>query len=118
MLLAAASPAAVGQTYILAGPRYTDLNELVRTTATVLGVAVPKGHIPLLPVLVAARITESICRPLGIDPPLYPRRVAFFTRNRAFSSQKARSELGYEPRVDLDEGLARLAQWYRSIGAL
>ena len=47
MLLAAGSAAAVGQTYILAGPRYTDLNELVRATARVLGVGVPRGRIPL-----------------------------------------------------------------------
>ncbi|MDB6089989.1 MAG: NAD-dependent epimerase/dehydratase family protein, partial [Gammaproteobacteria bacterium] len=118
MLLGAANPAAVGETYILAGPRYTDLNELVKTTARVLGVAVPRGRIPLLPVLVAARITESLCRPLGIDPPLYPRRVAFFTRNRGFSSGKARRELGYVPRVDLEEGLGRMAEWYRGIGML
>jgi nucleoside-diphosphate-sugar epimerase len=118
MLLAAETPAAVGETYILAGPRYTDLNELVRATARALRVAVPRGRIPLGPVLMAARITESVCRPFGIDPPLYPRRVAFFTRNRGYSSEKARRELGYTPRVGLDEGLARMAQWYRSIGAL
>jgi len=118
MLLAAGSAAAVGQTYILAGPRYTDLNELVRATARVLGVGVPRGRIPVGPIMVAARITESVCRPLGIDPPLYPRRVAFFTRNRGFSSEKARRELGYRPLVDLEEGLARMAAWYREIGAL
>jgi nucleoside-diphosphate-sugar epimerase len=118
MLLAAASPTAVGQSYILAGPRYTDLNELVRTTARVLGVAVPKGSIPAGPVMAVARIAESVCQPLGIHPPLYPRRVAFFTRHRAFSSQKARRELGYEPRVHLEEGLRRMAAWYREIGAL
>jgi dihydroflavonol-4-reductase len=118
ILLAAGSAAAVGQTYILAGPRYTDLNELVSATARVLGVGVPRGRIPLGPVMVAARITESVCRPFGIDPPLYPRRVAFFTRNRGFSSEKARRELGYAPRVDLEEGLGRLATWYRGIGVL
>jgi nucleoside-diphosphate-sugar epimerase len=118
ILLAAEHPAAVGHTYILAGPKYTDLNELVRATARVLAVPAPKGRIPLLPVLMAARITETICRPLGIDPPLYPRRVAFFTRNRGYSAEKARRELGYKPRVNLEQGLARMAMWYREIGAL
>jgi nucleoside-diphosphate-sugar epimerase len=118
MVLAAARAAAVGETYILAGPRYTDLNELVRATARALRVAVPRGRIPLGPVMMAARVTQAVCRPLGIPPPLYPRRVAFFTRNRGFSSQKAQRELGYAPRVDLDEGLARMVQWYRSIGVL
>ena len=118
MLLAAGSPVAVGKTYILAGPRYTDLNELVRATARVLGVTLPKGTIPVWPVMAAARMVESVCRPLGLHPPLYPRRVAFFTRNRAYSCEKARSELGYEPHVDIEEGLGRMAAWYREIGAL
>jgi nucleoside-diphosphate-sugar epimerase len=92
---------------------------LAAGSAAAVGVGVPRGRrIPLGPVLVAARITESVCRPLGIEPPLYPRRVAFFTRNRGFSSEKARRELGYAPRVDLEEGLGRLAAWYRGIGVL
>jgi nucleoside-diphosphate-sugar epimerase len=33
--------------------------------------------------------------------------------NRAFSIDKAREYLGYEPRVALREGVARTADWYR-----
>ena len=118
ILLCVRQPQAVGETYIMAGPRFTTVDELVRATARAIGCAAPRGHVPLLPVLLAARLTEVLCRPFGIEPPLHPRRVAFFTRNRGYSSDKARRELGYSPKVDLDEGLARMARWYCAIGAL
>jgi nucleoside-diphosphate-sugar epimerase len=118
ILLCAEQPNAVGQTYIIAGPRYTSLNDLVRATARALGSAPPTGHIPLLPIMMVARLTETICKPLGVEPPLHPRRVAFFVRNRGYCSEKARRELGYSPKVDLEEGLALTAKWYHTIGAL
>ena len=68
--------------------------------------------------MAAAVVCEAICRPLGIDPPLHKRRVEFFIKNRAFTCDKARTRLGYEPKVDLTEGLARTAQWYFEQGLL
>lgn len=63
-------------------------------------------------------LCETVCRPLGIDPPLHRRRVAFFIKNRAFSIQRAADELGFEPKVDLAEGLAHTARWYFEQGHL
>jgi nucleoside-diphosphate-sugar epimerase len=37
---------------------------------------------------------------------------------RAFRIDKARRELGYVPRIGLDEGLRRTAIWYREQGYL
>jgi nucleoside-diphosphate-sugar epimerase len=64
-------------------------------------------------VLAAAVLCEKLCRPLGIEPPLYPRRVEFFSKHRAFDISKARRLLGYAPRVPMQESLARTAAWYR-----
>jgi nucleoside-diphosphate-sugar epimerase len=58
------------------------------------------------------------CRPLGIDPPLHRRRCDFFTKDRAFTSAKAKVRLGYEPKVELTDGLRRTAEWYRSAGLM
>jgi nucleoside-diphosphate-sugar epimerase len=54
------------------------------------------------------------CRPFGIEPPLYRRRVDFFIKDRAFDISKARRLLSYEPQVDLDTGLRLTAEWYRA----
>jgi nucleoside-diphosphate-sugar epimerase len=53
---------------------------------------------------------------LGIEPPLYRRRVDFFTKSRAFDITRARQELGYAPAVDLRTGIQRTLAWYRERG--
>ena len=63
-------------------------------------------------------VCEKLCRAVGVSPPLYPRRVEFFEKDRAFDISKARELLGYDPRVDLEDGLARTAAWYREQGLI
>ena len=111
-------PAAAGRTYILAGGEVTTLNELIRMIADVAGVAPPVLHLPVWPFWMAGAACEAICAPLGIEPPLYRRRVDFFTKSRAFDIGRARRELGYEPKVSLRDGIRRTLEWYRAAGWL
>ena len=64
----------------------------------------------------AAALCEAVCVPFGIEPPLYRRRVDFYTKSRAFDITRARRELGYAPRVGLREGIARTLAWGREHG--
>jgi nucleoside-diphosphate-sugar epimerase len=112
--LCASVPAAAGRTYILAGAEVTTLNELVAIVAEEAHVKPPGMHLPVWPVWVAGALCEAVCIPLGIEPPLYRRRVDFFTKSRAFDISRARAELGYAPKVGLHEGVARTLAWYRS----
>ena len=109
-------PAAAGRTYILAGGEVTTLNDLIRIVAEVAGVQPPTLHLPVLPVWVAGAACELMCAPFGIEPPLYRRRVDFFTKSRAFDIARARGELGYAPKVSLREGIRRTLDWYRRAG--
>jgi len=118
ILLCSTSEAALGEVFILAGPQAPTLNEIVGHIANSLGVAPPRWHIPVWPVMAAGLLCESICVPLRIDPPLHRRRVAFFTHHREFDCSKAARLLGYAPRVSPAEGIARTAEWYRSAGYL
>jgi nucleoside-diphosphate-sugar epimerase len=111
-------PPAAGRTYILGGPRYTTLEELIRLIAAQLQVAPPRVHWPVWPVWTAGLLCEMVCVPLRIEPPLYRRRVDFFTKSRAFDTTRARTELGFHPAVDLEEGIKRTADWYRAEGLL
>jgi nucleoside-diphosphate-sugar epimerase len=111
-------PAAAGRTYILAGAEVTTLNELVGLIAAQAGVPPPRVHLPVWPFWVAGAACEAICRPLGIEPPLYRRRVDFFTKSRAFRIDRARRELGFAPAVGLDEGIRRTLAWYKERGWL
>lgn len=106
-------PQAAGRTYILAGAETPTLNELIALIATEAGVKPPRLHLPVWPFWVAGAACEAICAPLGIEPPLYRRRVDFFTKSRAFDISRARAELGYAPAVSLREGIRRTLDWYR-----
>jgi len=109
-------PAAANRTYILAGGEVTTLNELVKIVAEVAGVEPPRMHFPVWPVWTAAAVCEGVCVPFGIEPPLYRRRVDFYTKSRAFDITRARQELGFAPRVGLREGIARTLAWGREHG--
>jgi dihydroflavonol-4-reductase len=111
-------PAAAGRTYLLAGPRYTTLNQLIALVAEELGVEPPRWHLPVWPFWVAGLMCEAVCVPLRIQPPLYRRRVDFYTKSRAFDTSRARAELGFRPQVDLEEGIRRTIAWYRQQGLL
>jgi nucleoside-diphosphate-sugar epimerase len=116
--LAATVPGAAGGTYILAGGEVTTLSELVGTIAAEAGVAPVGFHLPVWPFWVAGAACEAVCAPLGIEPPLYRRRVDFFTKSRAFDISHARAELGFQPAVDLRTGVRRTLAWYRDAGWL
>ena len=111
-------PGAKGRTYILAGPRYTTLEQLVHMVARELKVTPPRMHLPVWPFWTAGLLCEMICVPLRIEPPIFRRRVDFYTKSRAFDTTRARTELGFAPKVDLEEGIKRTADWYRSEGLL
>jgi nucleoside-diphosphate-sugar epimerase len=117
-ILAGHRPEALGEVFSIGGEKYTTVRGLVNLIADVLEKPHPKWRVPFLPVYIASVLCDKICRPLGINPPLYPRRVEFFYKDRAFSIEKAKRLLGYSPRVSLREGLTRTAAWYKEQGLI
>lgn len=117
-LLAQEEEKGVGEAYLIADEEYVAIEDLVRRVANAIDVEVKIPHYPLWPVVVAGHICEKICKPLRIAPPLFPRRVDWYRQNRAFKIDKAKRDLEYQPKVGLDEGLRRTAEWYRREGML
>ena len=111
-------PAAAGRTYILAGAEVPMLNDLAAMIAEEAHVPPPNIYLPAWPFWFAGAVCETICAPFGIEPPIYRRRVDFFTKSRAFDISRARAELGYEPKVDLRQGIRRTLVWYKQQGWL
>lgn len=111
--LAMTQPNIEGNAFILGGPEYLTLNELAGYIASTLNVPSPKLHIPAKPIQFAGTVCELICKPFGINPPLFRSRVDFFTKTRAFSITKAKELLGYTPKCDIITGVKLTAQWYK-----
>lgn len=107
-----------GRAYLIADEHYVSVEELVRAVAKALSVEVRIPHFPVWPVVVAGHVCERVCKPFGVTPPIFPRRVDWYRQNRAFDISRARVELGYQPRIGLEEGLRRTAEWYRAEGYL
>jgi len=107
-----------GEAYLIADQEYLSIEDLVRRIAAALGVTVRIPHYPLWPLVLAGHVCEKVCKPLRLTPPIFPRRVDWYRQNRAFKIDKARRDLGYQPRIGLDEGLKRTAAWYRQEGLL
>jgi len=105
-----------GEAYLIADEEYVEIEALVRRVAAAMDVNVRIPHFPLWPLLAAGSACEAVCRPLGITPPIFRRRADWFRQNRAFRIDKAKRDLGYVPRVGLDEGLRLTAEWYRREG--
>src|SRR5688572_1715352 len=118
ILLCGTSDKSVGRVYILAGESAATLNQIVEVIGEVLDSPPPALRLPVAPVYLAGLVCEMICKPLGINPPLYRRRVDFFRKNRAFDISKAKSELSFKPKIDLKTGIGLTAEWYQRQGLL
>lgn len=112
-MLALKKPGAAGETFIIGGESYLSLKDYITVVAEAVGAPPPWLKFPYWFFYSAAVVCESICVPLRIEPPLHRRRVRFYKNNRAFNIEKAKKMLGYQPKVSLQEGMKRTAQWYR-----
>ena len=84
---------AVRQIYIIGGNESPSLNQLVSVVAKTLDVPIPTKRFPFVwPVWLAGWVCEVVCKPFGVEPPLFRRRVDWFRKNRDFDISKAKNE--------------------------
>jgi nucleoside-diphosphate-sugar epimerase len=117
-LLCAEKPEALGRSYNIAGERPVTIRELAEAIARAQGKTLPGGSIPLWLANLASDIFAIMPGMQGERAPLTRSRVAFLTHSRVYDISRARSELGFAPAVDLEEGMKRTAAWYRKHGYL
>lgn len=118
IILAATAPKALGETFIIGNPGPIPIAEIVQTVAETLGRKTRAIRLPIGPFFMAADICEALCRPLKIEPPIYRRRVAFYTKDRMFNTDKMRSVLGYHTEHSNIEGIVQTTRWYLEKGWL
>jgi len=63
-------------------------------------------------------INNAVFRLLRIPPPVYPDFVDFVLRSGTYSIEKARTRIGYEPAISLDEGMRRTEAWLAEQGLI
>jgi farnesol dehydrogenase len=102
-----------GERYFLGGPNHSH-RELFALLTELAG-SPPPRHIPY-PAATAVGFAMWLWAELtGHPPELTHREVGVFREHWAYSSEKARAELGYEP-TPLREGLRQTLDWLREEG--
>jgi len=117
-IVTATHPKAVGETFICG----SDRSMLFKDMITILGECYERKvkviRFPKAPLFFIGDILEGLCRPFGIEPPIYRRRLAFYTKDRCFNTSKMRDLLGFKTKHGDEEGLRELADWYLEQGWL
>lgn len=109
---------ALGEGLIVAGPSACTLRDLLHEITQATGSKRYGVRLPLAPMLGLAAAVEDVSAALGIDPPIYRRRMDFFHSDSEFDTSRARRVLGWEAKVDLREGIRRTLEDYRASGQL
>lgn len=112
LLLCAERLQAPGRGYNIGGERPVTVRELATAIAHALGRELPAGSIPLWLANLASDIFAVMPGMKGEHAPLTRSRVKFLTSSRIYDISRAKSELGYAPKVDLEEGMKLTAAWY------
>jgi nucleoside-diphosphate-sugar epimerase len=115
---ACAVPEAASQECIVAGPQATSLKDMLKELAAVVGRRSCGPSLPLAPMMLLSAVVEDVAGVIKIKPPLYRRRMDFYLNDAAFSTNHAKSVLGWEPKVGLREGLALTLAAYRKDGLI
>lgn len=102
-----------GGVYHIAGKKSVYLKDAVRIIAKELGVKEPMLKLPVKPVQMLGSLCELVCKPIGVKPPIFRRRVDFFTKSRNFDITRARTDLGFEPTQDLEAEIHDAVKWYK-----
>lgn len=116
LILAATHPKSDGEVFICGSPEAISFKKMVSIISDYYGNSVKFIKFPAAPMFALGYLFETICRPLGIEPPIYRRRLAFYTKDRSFNTSKMNNLLGFVPAHSDEEGLKELAQWYLDKG--
>ena len=118
MIAAAESKATAGRTYFLGGPRGYSWDEIRTAIRVALGHWALSINVPRILVGVIGAASEGVGKLLGKYPPLNREKAREAKASWLVSSDRARTDFGYEPSVSLEEGMIETVRWYRENGWL
>ena len=105
-----------GKAYFLSAGDPRPVWEIVDRMLAAAGLPPVRKTVPLGLASAAARACEATWRALGLlsEPPLTRFLILQLTTAHWFDITAAKSELGWHPRVSIEAGMERLAQWARA----
>ena len=99
--LAATLDIDAGSVYVIAGPEAISVRDLVREASKALGLQYNPITVPRPFVSAGCTIIEKAFTSIKKQPPVSSRSLKFFTESTAFSTAKAKREMGFQAETDL-----------------
>lgn len=118
MMISALRDNTLSETIIAANETHTSIIEMGKIISKALDKKAMVIRFPVVPFFWLADICKFICTPLGIQPPIYRRRVAFYTKDRMFDVSKLKTLINYQWNYDNDQGVTHTTNWYKQKGWL
>jgi nucleoside-diphosphate-sugar epimerase len=103
--LCAQQQTAPGRVFIIGDREAVTIRDLIHRMAAVAGASPPRLSVPIGLIRPLCSFIEHFFTSLGKEPPLSERSLKFFTNNTSFDISRAQNELGFVPKVTLQEGL-------------
>lgn len=115
VFLAVDSPNAVGQVYNLTDGEFVSKRRFIEAVADEMGLKKSKQILPrwLAAIIVWVLRRQIVRAGTTGKSPVTHAQFKFLLLNLDFSIEKAKRELGYQPRVGFDEGIHRTMAWYK-----
>lgn len=113
-LLAAYHEDAPGNIYNISNDRPLTQQEIFDAIADNVGGKHPTLHLPYLPIYYGSIVAEKLALATHTKPMVTRLGAMMFGTDNRHSIEKARRELGYEPKVDLREGIRLAAAWFNA----
>lgn len=106
---------AVGEVFNIRDPRLVSKGEFVETISQAAGYPLPKRTVPLGVAKFLATAMEGSARLFRKKqaPLLSKARIKFLGLNLDFSIEKAKRQLGYDPKFDFTGAMEETIQWFR-----
>jgi nucleoside-diphosphate-sugar epimerase len=117
LLLCAESPAStLGKKYNISNGEPVNLWELVDRICKELNLQTPKRKISYQTANTVASILEFVYSliPTQPEPPLTRMSVSMLANNTTLDISAAKQELGYQPKVSIDEGFDKFINWWKA----
>ena len=112
---AAAVPEAAGRIFTVTGAEPVTIGEFVAHYCRMLGIDPPRS-VPAPVARAVAGAIDAVARLRRARNEVTPAAIDYFMRRGTYSIARAREVLGYEPAVDLEEGMRRTEAWLRAEG--
>jgi nucleoside-diphosphate-sugar epimerase len=116
-LLAAYHENAPGNVYNITNDQPLTQLEMFNAIADAVGGVRPTRHLPYLPIYYGSIVAERVVARVTRTKPIVTQLGAMmFGSDNRHSVEKARRELGFEPKVDLRTGITLAAEWFNAGG--